>query len=85
MTPEEMIGKLDEAEKAWPEFKNEGGLICRPAFQCRTLDPAATEKEAADDAVAWETAYLDEDARLKNEETGERVPLPACRRKDNPK
>ena len=96
MTAAQINRKLEEAEKLWPEFKTEGGLLCRPAFQGRTRGPDATETEAVDDAVAWETAYLDEDVQylqerkqnhvhLKNEETGERVPLPACRWKDNPK
>ena len=96
MAAEDINRRLEDAEKSWPEFKAESGLFCRPAFQTRTLHPQATETEAEVDAVAWEKAYLDEDVQylqerkqnhvhLKNEETGERVPLPACRRKDNPK
>ena len=87
---------LDEAEKSWPEFKTEGGLLCRPTFQTRTLNKAATQMEARQDADVWETNYLHKDVQylqerkqhhvhLKDEETGDRVPLPACRRKDNPK
>eukprot|EP00959_Pyramimonas_sp_CCMP1952_P334866 7012510-Pyramimonas_sp.AAC.1 len=61
MSAEQINRRLEEAEALWPECKTEGGPLCRPAFQGRTLGPGATEAEAADDAAAWGRAYLDED------------------------
>eukprot|EP00959_Pyramimonas_sp_CCMP1952_P333029 6973593-Pyramimonas_sp.AAC.1 len=83
VSAEEISRRLEEAEKSWPEFKDEGGLHGRPAFQTSTLHPEASHTEAQDDAVAWEKAYLGMDVQylqerkqnhvhLKNEETGER-------------
>eukprot|EP00959_Pyramimonas_sp_CCMP1952_P464562 9486829-Pyramimonas_sp.AAC.1 len=61
MAAEEINRKVEEAEKSWPEFKAEGGLLCRPAFQTRALDAETTKTETQDGGVAWEKAYMDED------------------------
>ena len=95
VSPEGVQKNLAEAEAAWPEYKTECGLVCRPTYQTRRAEQGTTHPEEAAEARAWEKAYLDEDVQylqerkqnhvhLMNAETGDRVPLPACRRKDNP-
>ena len=96
VSEESVVQNLAEAEASWPEYKNEWGLVCRPTYQTRVAGKCTTQVAAAEEARAWEKDYLDEDVQylqerkqhhvhLKDAETGERVPLPACRRKDNPK
>ena len=92
---EELENRLAEAESKWPEYRDEVGIVCRPQYQNSTPAVHATTEERREESLSWARAFIEEDVQylqerkqnhvhLLNEDTGERVPLPACRRKDTP-
>jgi hypothetical protein len=93
---EEAAERLQAVEKEWPEFKGEHKLCSRPSYQSRKPKENANAKQLDEDAKQWYKEFIADDVQylqqhkqhhvhLLNEETGEREPLTACRRKDNPK
>ena len=88
---EEVARKIVEAEASWPEHKNAQCMIESPAYQRRR--PVHAASDAAEEAKLWAMEYLNEDvARLQclkqhhyhpvNAESGERVPLHGCQKRD---
>ena len=85
--------RLESAEKAWPEYETDTTLTAAPQYRRGNIDKAGDDH--IDEARRWKNSYIDSDVQklqerrqhhvhIYNAETGEREPLPACRRKDNP-
>ena len=79
--------EIQSQEQQWPEYKDSHTLVGRPGY--------LLTQEAELSGNEWREEYLDEDIQrlqqmkqhhvhIYNEETGQREPLQACRRKDRP-
>ena len=91
--PEKVCSELEDLGGAWPEYAGYANLIQRPAYRTQTL---ASNDDVVVDGKRWARTFLKEDVEtlqmqkqhhvhLRNENTGEREPLGACRRQGNPK
>ena len=78
--------RLQRVERDWPEYKEELGLLFRPDYQ---EDPDLNAEEWLHEYLHSDVQFLQEHKQHHvhpvNENTGEREPLQACRRKDKPK
>ena len=79
--------EIRHQEQQWPEYKESQALVGRPSYLLK--------QEANLNGKQWNHEYLDRDIQrlqqmkqhhvhIYNEETGQREPLQACRRKDRP-
>lgn len=87
---------LEGIEKNWPEYKKSAHMIAQPACLKARVEAACRTGGTPAEGAEWLANYLDVDVQrlqerkqnhvhVRNPDTGEREPLQACRRKDNPK
>lgn len=87
---------IETAETSWPEHKDKHCLTLFPQYLLEIDDGIEGAHSKRECAQEWARKFLEEDVEelqylkqhhvhIVNEVTGERKPLTACRRKDNPK
>jgi len=83
---------FEEIESQWPRYESKTLLVERPEYQKRARGALYSQIQCDEE---WLREYLESDVQklqmhkqhhihLRNEESGEREPLPGCRRKDKP-
>jgi len=91
--------RLGKIESEWPEYASDTVLTSCPAYlsagACADRDRCVSREESQKEGRKWRKDYVDTDVQrlqerrqhhvhIYSEQTKQREPLPACRRKDDP-